>query len=309
VKVLGAVRAFSVGPSVPKGTPSSDDVCVAAARTIADHREALGKLVGKLEAGLEADAAAALEATYRKSIDANLSLFVAKAEQSGTIGCAVRPPTAQQQPTQQRYELLKTAKSVGFESGSGSSCVIPAAFGPASIVGSASTFWLDVLPSTVDLGTNLRQAGVDKAHDRTSANGFFYRVPALARVTVEERTPAATPPGGTTTIPRSQSDHLVAQLGIVAALPAQRTYQTKYTVTLDPLTGALRKLSADNDAPDPALLTGTGGAIAGALDAEAARDAEEAKAKDELAVLERERKILEEKKKIRELKEAEGDGN
>jgi hypothetical protein len=94
---------------------------------------------------------------------------------------------------------------------------------------------------------------------------------------------------------------VIAQLGLVAALPAQSTYQTKYVVTLDPATGALKTLTADSEAIDPAAITGLGDSVAGFLEKREAADAAEKAAKDELTLLEREAKILDAKKKIRDL--------
>lgn len=142
----------------------------------------------------------------------------------------------------------------------------------------------------------LRQGGVHAAHDASEEQGFYYRIPAVAQVRVERMTEVI-----------AERDLVVAQLGFVAALPKQRTYQTQYKITLDPETGALKTLESSSDSVDPGLITGTGDAVAAALSRRAEAEKAEAAAQDELALLERERKILDETKKIRDLKKELGE--
>jgi hypothetical protein len=140
------------------------------------------------------------------------------------------------------------------------------------------------------------EAGLGKLPPKNTPQGFYYRIPAVARVaatSVEE--------GKATQL--FVRDVVIAQLGIVAALPEQDAVETQYDVTLDPLTGALTKLVATSEAADPKLLTDLGSAVE--KERKEAADAEKAAAaaSDELALLERERKLLDEQLKIRELKE------
>ena len=238
------------------------------------------------EEGLKADQATWLTSRFEADIDKLMPVFVRPKKVTGEIVCALRPkaPTQKNAPV----ELLKLDPAAGFSAATGTECLIPVEFEGAGS-GTATVFQAEItVPNQYSQA--LQTANLDDAHDPAKDQGFYYRIPAVAEIDILE---------GSKRIATSQK--VVAQLGLVAALPRQSTYQTKYVAKLDPATGALVSLTSDSEAIDPSLITGTSEAINSALEARAEAKEKEAAAKDELALLERERKLLEERDKIREL--------
>ncbi len=238
------------------------------------------------EQGLEADQATWLTLRFEADIDKLMPVFVRPKKVTGEIVCALRPKAPTQ--TNAPIELLKLDPAAGFSAATGTECLIPVEFeGTGS--GPVTVFQAEVkVPNQYSQA--LKAARLDKAHDPTKDQGFYYRIPAVAEIDILK---------GSKRIATSQE--VVAQLGLVAALPRQSTYQTKYVAKLDPATGALVSLTSDSEAIDPSLITGTSEAISSALEARAEAKEKEAAANDELALLERQRKLLEERDKIREL--------
>ena len=120
-----------------------------------------------------------------------------------------------------------------------------------------------------------------------AANGFYYRVPARAEISVCQNSKEI-----------GRSEALVAQFGTIVALPTSTGGRTtRYDLTLHPATGALKSFKLTSD---PLVTTASVDALGAAVVArETARDAEN----DQLALAEREKKILEAEKAIRTLRE------
>ena len=261
--------------------------CQQAACEIFRARAGLARLPYRVaEENLDADQAKWLSVRFDADIEKLMPVFVRPKKVTGEIVCALRPeePTKLNAPV----EMLKLDPAAGFSAAAGTECLIPADFeGIGS--GPVTVFQAEIrVPD--QFSEAMRKAKLDKAHDQDEDQGFYYRIPAVAEIDVLKDDKRIT-----------TSQQVVAQLGLVAALPRQSTYQTKYVVKLDPATGALLSLTSNSEAIDPALITGTSDAIKGALDARAEAKEKEAAAKDELALLERQRKLLEERDKIREL--------
>ena len=130
-----------------------------------------------------------------------------------------------------------------------------------------------------------------EAKDKSKARGFYYRVPAQARITLTHGEN------------RLQDVFLpIPQLGAVASFPSDMNssdilLQLEYNESL----GSLNKVVATNKAPTVNPAADVLGAAQGVLTArEAEKSAREAE-KDELAVLEREVSILEKRKQKLEL--------
>jgi len=282
------------------------DPCQRAACEVYDARRRLYELPETvLSRGLDEKQAEWLAKRYQDDIDRGVAVFLKVTTEKANLVCAIRPETGDvarpskdgEDKDSPSLEVLRFKKSKGFWSGKRAKCLIPSGFAHEE----CSSSWEDHYDLNISVvprqfsGT-LAAAGVSEAHDPTKEQGFYYRVPAVASVKLTKDKDVLT-----------ETQLVVAQLGFVAALPRQRTYQSDYQVTLDPATGALKTLSANSDSIDPALITSSGEAIAGALEARAEARKEEAAAKDELAILERERKILEETKKIKDLREELGE--
>lgn len=275
-----------------------EDPCQRAACEVYEARRRLKELPENvLNGGLDSKQVDWLAKRYQDDIDRGVAIFLKVTTEKANVVCAVRPGTSGGGSGQQTFTVLQLEATKGFWQGKDAECLIPHGFMTS---GASLAPWvhyaLDVSTVAGQYSETLATAGVPKAHDPAKEQGFYYRVPAVASVQVKKATEVLT-----------ETQLVVAQLGFVAALPRQRTYQTDYQVTLDPATGALKTLSANSDSIDPALITSSGEAIAGALEARAEAKKEEAAAKDELAILERERKILEETKKIRDLREELGE--
>jgi len=269
------------------------DPCQRAACEIYEARRLLYELPERVGTpGLDSKQADWLAKRYRDDIDRGVAVFIKVTTQKANVVCAARPASSPDS-----FEVLHFEATKGFWQGNGAECLIPNGFRHSGAVPSSWVQYdLDVSTVSGQYSETLTTAGVPKAHDEKKEQGFYYRVPAVASVQLREATEVLT-----------ETQLVVAQLGFVAALPRQRTYQSDYQVTLDPATGALKTLSANSDSIDPALITSSGEAIAGAVEARAEARKEEAAAKDELAILERERKILEETKKIKDLREELGE--
>lgn len=292
---LAPKRAFGasltlIDSSTSAGRPSEfqcdevEDNCQRAACEIFSGRAGLERLPRLVAADIiDADSAAWLTKRLEDDIEARLPLFVIFRERIGNVVCAVRP-----RDKTEEIKLLEMSEKEGFRAASSESeCLIPPGFEPKALSGIVYTMRLKV---PEQLATRLQESGLDRAHQVTEDQGFYYRIPATASISIEKDCTKV-----------AEGSAVVAQLGLVAALPRQRTYQTKYQIKLDPQTGALIDLTSNSEAVDPALITGTGDAIAGYLKKENELDEKEAAAKDELAQLERQRKILEEQYKIQDL--------
>lgn len=100
----------------------------------------------------------------------------------------------------------------------------------------------------------------------TGKHGFFYRIPATGRVTVEK---------GEDTL--AVKDTLIAQFGAVAALPpGVKSTSSNFLVSFHEETGALKKAQVSSKAIDPALIEELGDAAAQIASAQAARRAAKA---------------------------------
>lgn len=291
--VVDITTAFKIAPegAPPETKPDAvnclkrTDPCHKAACEIYKARMALATLPDEVGfSGLDGEQAEWLEKRHERTIEQNTPLFVRTVTNTTTISCAVRPMPGD--PSD--IPILKFDKLKGFSAGGDrADCKIPAEF-----EGDGCDLYLMTVTVPGDqYSETLRTAHVDN-HDTSAPQGFYYRIPTVASIEIRKGKERVT-----------EQDLVVAQLGLVAALPAQRTYQTKYVVALDPATGALTKLTADSEAVDSAAITGVGDAVSGYLEKREEEDAAEKAAKDELALLERERKILEEKDKIRGFKE------
>lgn len=312
VKLVAGAGILSVHPGFPTpgGGGAISPSCQAAIRAIHEDRELLHTLPEKVQAG----AISKSEADWFKSalqlrIDKTLRQFVKGTESIAKISCLARPKANPAGQTSQDLELLSLREDHGFSPLSHGDCLIPGAFLSDAGLGEGKHYVLGVEIQAGQLEEKFASAKLQDAHDEKQDQGFYYRIPAMARATLRGVEMAPDPATGllaATGNPGKQallsSDVVVAQLGIVAALPAQRAYQTQYTITLDPMTGGLQKLSSESETPDPKLI----GTLESALDEElkARADAKKgaAAATDELALLERERKLLEEQKKIRDLR-------
>lgn len=305
--VAAAVPPMALAPAVSDARKDDEkldcrgalDPCQRAACEVYEARRWLYDLPDEvLEDGLDAKRAEWLAKRYQEDIDRGVALFMRVTTEKANVVCAVRPATETGTGTpSQSYAVLHFEAAKGFWNGNDAECLIPHGFRKTGASpGSSVQYEVNVTPVPGQYSERLDTAGVPSAHDPGKEQGFYYRVPAVASVKLEKATEVLT-----------ETQLVVAQLGFVAALPRQRSYQTDYQVTLDPATGALKSLSANSDSIDPALITSSGEAIAGALEARAEAKKEEAAAKDELAILERERKILEETQKIRELREKLGE--
>lgn len=162
--------------------------------------------------------------------------------------------------------------------------------------------WQDVVPlaarvdSDSDNGVQFadRVKTLARPSDAT-ARGFYYRVPASAIVSVDFGAD-----------PRVREVTPIAQLGAVTTLPTLGgafVRKASMTPTLN-AAGGLQKLVLNGEPGGNAALSGAADLYTGVLTARAAEDAAKLAAKDELALLERQRKILEEKQKIAEAEAA-----
>lgn len=122
-------------------------------------------------------------------------------------------------------------------------------------------------------------------------HGWHYRIPAQARVNLYVGKES-----------RAMKRLDVAQHGCVAFLPATSSSQkVTSNVDLDPLTGALRGITQGGQAYDPALISRSGAAVAGVIDAESAHEKAEAAANDPVVQLTRKKNILQLQKDIQAL--------
>ena len=280
---------------VPGAPP---DFCRDLAREIYESRQALRSLQVQIASGTVGTPGETIDwAQNRIDEDIQKKLqahFLRKTVAAGEIVCEIRPKAITSRPPEvtARYEALRLKPDVGFWDGTDAFCLIPDSFRGQEGVG--DSFYLKTDVRIDQFSEKLRAGGVDLAHNDGSDQGFYYRVPAVARVRFSQ---------GQTTL--ADDELIIAQYGIVAALPRQSTYQTKYTVKLDPDTGALEQLIAESEAVDKSLVSDAFAGVQAVLEAEKERDA----AKDELALLERERKILEEHKKIRDFKRELGESD
>jgi hypothetical protein len=200
----------------------------------------------------------------------------------------------------QSQQLFQVSAGDGVTPGF-ADCQVPEEIRATACSGKCDSYSLRVTASDSSLASQVA------ASQRVSSGsaGFFYRVPAPAVVEVL---------AGNET--KSRLDGLVAQHGVVAALPGPddlRGALQKVEMSLYASTGALQKFGSSVAGPDAAAITTAAGGVEKILDAEAARRKAAAAAAaaaaaetDELALLERERKLLEERKKIEDLRKALG---
>jgi hypothetical protein len=307
--VLSLPRVFPA-PGGGAGGGAIPVACQEAIRAILKDREVLQTLPEKVQAGdISKSEAAWFKSELQLRVDKSLRQFVKGTETVAKLSCLARPKPNSAGQTSKDLELLSLRPGHGFSPLSDGDCLIPGAFLSEAGLGEGTHYVLGVESQADQLEEKFATAKLQDAHDEKEEQGFYYRIPAMARATlrgVEMALDAATGPLAAKGSPGKQAllatDIVVAQLGIVAALPAQHAYQTQYTITLDPMTGGLQKLSSESETPDPKLI----GTLESALDEElkARADAKKAAAAatDELALLERERKLLEEQKKIRDLR-------
>lgn len=162
---------------------------------------------------------------------------------------------------------------------------------------------LKVEPSAADLDETIARG------QRTPGGkeGFFYRVPGAARITITEGKE----------VKAEKPRQLVPQFGVVAALPGgedlNSSLSAKYQALFYSDSGALQQVNTDQTPVDASTVSDVGTAIGGLIDAREARKTAEETAADELTQLERRKKILEAEKAIRDLEIALGiqetDGN
>ncbi|MEO8275673.1 MAG: hypothetical protein ABI639_05600 [Thermoanaerobaculia bacterium] len=321
VKVAGAAFTMDFSPTVgiaPNLAANLVERCRPYAEQIVEDREFLESIPNRVRDGLLPRASAdwLLEALDSR-IQRNLGKFLVERESSGTVSCFVRPATRAEpgaqasagpprptaKPLTEEFDVLKVSASGGFSSGVDADCLIPGEFQaarPKVSIGIENDFSLHlgtkVLADQVVNG--LYGARLDLAQDPGDEQSFYYRIPAVARVTLESRPVDKGSVGRVVAV----RDLIVAQYGIVASLPRQRAMESQYALTLDPMTGALVKLSSDREALDAKFLGTLEGVVADRVQARDAAAAAKAEAEDELTQLERERKLLDERKKIRDLR-------
>ena len=307
-----SVAKLATGIGVLSWMASVDPVpstCWETVKAIHSDREYLQQLPEKVHAGsISKSEAEWFKGELQARIDRSMIRFVKRSETMASVSCLARPQADSSGAGAQNFKLLFLQDQAGLSPLGGGDCLIPGAFISGVAPAEGVQFSLSVEPQSGQLEGQFVRAKLDKAHDEKKEQGFYYRIPAVARVSLrgiefkKNPTSGAIEPQGTAgTQILFSNDAVVAQLGIVAALPAQHAYQTQYAFTLDPMTGALQKLTSESETPDPKLI----GTLESALDEElkARADAKKAAAAatDELALLERQRKLLEEQKKIRDL--------
>lgn len=306
VKLFAASAKLAWVPTVD-AVPAA---CWEIVKSIDEDRTYLQKLAEKVQAGdISKSEAEWFKSELQSRIDKALIKFVKLAETVATVSCLARPKADSPCQGAQTLKLLALQSQDGLSPLGDADCLIPGAVLSEAALGEGMRFTLSVETQVDQLEEKLAAAKLHKAHDDDDKQGFYYRIPAMARVSLRGMELKKNEKTGILEAQVSSSkqvlfsrDVVVAQLGIVAALPSLHAYQTQYTITLDPMTGGLQKLTSESEAPDPKLI----GTLESALDEElkARADAKKAAvaATDELALLERERKLLEEQKKIRDLK-------
>lgn len=297
--VLEVTGSRSSQGSITVACADLPDTCQRAACEVYEARRQLRQLPTRVQVGgLDGEQAEWLEERLEGDIEERLALFVRKKTETTEIACAVRPATHTPTsfPHSQSFVVLNHYDDQGFERGTGAQCLIPHDFQKQGTPTQPTAYGLLLVADRDQYADVLARAGLHSAHSSTAEQGFYYRVPAVATARLIR--------GGDLA---AESEVIVAQMGLVAALPRQSTYQTNYTVKLDPKTGALLTLDADSEAIDPSLITKTGDALADAREARAKEDAAEDAAQDELAILKRQKEILEARRDIQNLLEELGE--
>ena len=122
-------------------------------------------------------------------------------------------------------------------------------------------------------------------------HGWHYRIPAQARISLRVNG-----------VVRASRRTYIGQHGCVGFVPATSGGQkVTSTIELDPITGALKSTVHGGQAFDPGLVSRTGAAVAGVIDAEKSQQKAEAAANDPLNQLDRKKKLLQLKKDIEAL--------
>jgi hypothetical protein len=149
------------------------------------------------------------------------------------------------------------------------------------------------------------------AFSQDGERGFYYRVPAVALARVEAISQRGQG-SETQAVERGRGVLSIAQLGTIASLPASSNgRRTKYTIDLNPDTGALKTFTLGSDALiQNSLLEDASGAATSIndlrtklADAKAKENAAAATKSDQLTQLQRTSAILELQVKIKELEE------
>lgn len=144
---------------------------------------------------------------------------------------------------------------------------------------------------------NLREGG---------ERGFYYRIPSMTTAMVEAEEYESKDSNNIRTAEKGHDNVAVAQLGMVASLPASTNGRmTKYTLSLYENSGAMKNFTLGSDALiQSSQVSDIGTAVSSVVEARNKQRAAEAAANDELKRLERRRQILEEMVKIKQAEDA-----
>lgn len=206
-----------------------------------------------------------------------------------TVHCDLRPTQFDAERPSSLFRL--SAKKGIWEIAS--ACQVPAILrAPAGTSDGDGVFVRVAADGPMQYATALRPLVRPASAD---PRGFFYRVPAAAVVTVEIGDDVKT---------RQLAN--VAQLGTFSSLPVVGgafVRKAGMSPTLN-ASGGLQKLTLNSEPSGQEAVSSLVGLAGTIHDAGLAKKEADAKARDELALLERKRSILEEQKKIAELEQA-----
>jgi hypothetical protein len=200
----------------------------------------------------------------------------------GPVSCEVTPTSDGEQP------VLTLSREGGIKAAEGVRCVIPPELqhnGASSSATRNMTLRVTLIDSPL--------LKVQQTKPNAKVAGFYYRVPAVAEVSVTGIGSAEVP----------QGRHLIPQLGKIATLPRARGGSATLDVELHPDTGALKSVSIDRKGVDMVSSVDTiGTSIKTVLDAEKAhRDSA-----DTLTTLKYNKAVLEAEIAIHDAREVQG---
>lgn len=298
-------RGAAPARSGPEQT-AHENRCSAIAQKILAIRKDREDLLTRVAIGPDAPPAETVKLVLDRGLTLETKLlqsFIGKIDTTaGKVLCEVRPSLTDLPNTnsEKTYALFEVSETTGLKLLDQTACRAPEAF-VTTAAANPVTVKLTVGRIAAQYAESLRAAEADKAVKTNEEQGFYYRVPAEARIEV-----VAEKAGTAQKVLQDRKG--IAQLGLVTALPRQRSVYTKYDIALYEQSGALKKLTTNAEGVDPSTLSGIADAAKTVIDADATKAKAEAAAADELARLTRERQLLEEKKKIRDLQKELEDG-
>jgi hypothetical protein len=290
--IVGKFGGFG-GTKVPLGDPEADAQTIANI-TSAKLNLASGRPIGVSGVNLTGDAVTVMLAELNKELADLLQEFQGKTTTTRWDAVAYIDVPDVPPSNDLNVTLFK------FSPTSGVTTILPDLHAPPGFsdvkLGNKKGASGDADPVDIQLKLTFSQPLRDALHQmpvpKSGSSGLFYRIPLPVHAGVVKNIQEL-----------AVADILVAQMGAIAALPADTgSMSSEYNLEFDRDTGAVTKFVIGSTAMDPKLISGLGTSAGSLLDdLKKAKDAQSTAANNAaLTQLQMQRQILEERVKIKE---------